>query len=367
MPTDEHVPAAAAEAEPLDVLNTAAHSLLRQVPADVWCAVMLDPATLLDTGGLHEHGFPAEVMPRLFEIEHGEQIGVDNIRVLARRPTSSSLLSASTRGDLAQSVYFQDVLSPAGLADELRVALKADGHTWGLLVLCRAKRSTPFTAKDVERAQAISSPVATDLRRALLLKGIDDTEVPDAPGLVIASPEGRITYVSRIADYWLSQISERHRVPGASTNHTLTAVLSRARHSLSGQPVSARVHLSTGRWLTISAWPDAPAGEEAIIASLTPSRPASLTALVLNGYGLTPRERQIAQLVVLGRTYAEIANSLHIREQTVNDHMRKVFAKTGVGNRVELCTELFTRHHLPVITNPPLSTDGRLMTTRARR
>ncbi|MFF4691351.1 LuxR C-terminal-related transcriptional regulator [Streptomyces sp. NPDC001307] len=364
MPTDENVPAAA-EAEPLDVLNAAAQALLRHVPADVWCAVMLDPATLLDTGGLHEHGFPGEVMPRLFEIEHGEQIGVDNIRALARRPTSSSLLSVSTRGELTQSVYFQDILSPAGLADELRVALRADGHTWGLLVLCRANGSAPFTARDVERAEAISSPAATDLRRALLLKGIDDTEVPDAPGLVMARPDGRITYVSRIAEFWLSQISERHRDPSASTTHTLTAVLSRARRGLSGQPVSARVRLGTGRWLTISAWRDAPAGEEAIIASLTPSRPASLAALVLNGYGLSPRERQIAQLVILGRTYAEIATSLHIQEQTVNDHMRKVFAKTGVGNRVELCTEMFTRHHLPVIANPPLSTDGRLMATGA--
>ncbi|MEV6292086.1 helix-turn-helix transcriptional regulator [Streptomyces sp. NPDC051896] len=134
---------------------------------------------------------------------------------------------------------------------------------------------------------------------------------------------------------------------------------------MDGSPTSAGSRSSGGRWLTISAWRDAPAGEEAIIASLAPSRPASLAALVLNGYGLSPRERQIAQLVILGRTYAEIATSLHIQEQTVNDHMRKVFAKTGVGNRVELCTEMFTRHHLPVIAHPPLSTDGRLMATGA--
>ncbi|MFI1568696.1 helix-turn-helix transcriptional regulator [Streptomyces sp. NPDC020490] len=351
-----------ADPEPLDVLKSAATSLLRRVPADVWCAVMLDPATLLDTGGLHEQGFRAESMPRLFEIEHGEQIGVDNIRALARRRAASSLLSVSTGGDLAQSVYYRDILAPEGLADELRVTLKADGCTWGLLVLCRARESAPFSAKDLAAAEAASAPAAAELRRALLLKGIDDVEVPDAPGLVTARPDGRITYVSRIADYWLAQVSERHRNPGTTT-HTLTAVLSHARRRTSADPVSARVRLNSGRWLTISAWTEALGGEETVIASLTPSLPAALTALVLNGYGLTPRERQIAQLVILGRGYAEIGDSLGIREQTVNDHMRKVFAKTGVDNRIELCTNLFTRHHLPVLADPPLSTDGRLMSS----
>ncbi|MFG2946512.1 helix-turn-helix transcriptional regulator [Streptomyces adustus] len=349
--------------EPLNVLNSAATSLLRRVPADVWCAVMLDPATLLDTGGFHEQGFRAESMPRLFEIEHGEQTGVDNIRALARRRAASSLLSVSTGGDLARNVYYRDILAPEGLADELRVTLKADGCTWGLLVLCRARESAPFTAKDLAVAEAASAPAAAQLRRALLLKGIDDVEVPDAPGLVTARPDGRITYVSRIADYWLAQVAERRRDTGITT-YTLTAVLSHARDRTSADPVSARVRLHSGRWLTISAWTEAlggEGGEEMVIASLTPSLPVALNALVLNGYGLTPRERQIAQFVILGRAYAEIGDLLGIREQTVNDHMRKVFAKTGVDNRIELCTNLFTRHHLPVLADPPLSTDGRLM------
>ncbi|GAA2099153.1 hypothetical protein GCM10009759_30750 [Kitasatospora saccharophila] len=38
-----------------------------------------------------------------------------------------------------------------------------------------------------------------------------------------------------------------------------------------------------------------------------------------------------------------------------------MFTKTGVGNRAEPCTETFTRHRLPVVADPPLSTDGRLI------
>lgn len=39
-----------------DVVETAARRLLKAVPADVWCAVLLDPSTLLDTGGVHAEG-----------------------------------------------------------------------------------------------------------------------------------------------------------------------------------------------------------------------------------------------------------------------------------------------------------------------
>lgn len=44
--------------QPLHALDAASTELLRYVPADVWCAVMLDPATLLDTGGCMRQVFP---------------------------------------------------------------------------------------------------------------------------------------------------------------------------------------------------------------------------------------------------------------------------------------------------------------------
>ncbi|WP_055587897.1 LuxR C-terminal-related transcriptional regulator [Streptacidiphilus griseoplanus] len=59
----------------------------------------------------------------------------------------------------------------------------------------------------------------------------------------------------------------------------------------------------------------------------------------------------------------EISAALHITEYTVQDHLRKIFDKTGVRSRRELTTTLFTRHYLPFLAHPPLSTDGRLLTS----
>lgn len=354
--------------EPLSALGAASTALLRRVPADVWCAVMLDPATLLDTGGLHEHGFPSHLMPRLFEIEHGTQEGTGHIRALAARPGTAHLHGRPPHGAAPDDVYHRDILAPAGLADELRVTLKADGHTWGLLVLCRAPDSRPFTAGDARVAAELSAPAATRLRRALLLSGVDSADTPGAPGLVVTDRDGGISSVSATAAYWLDQLAEDHRSGQKSGWYTLSAILQQVRHAgpdtgpgSGPATASARVRARNGRWVTLSAWRQGPAGEELSYAALTPSTPSELAALVLDSYGLTQRERDVTQQVLLGRSGAEISAALHITEYTVQDHLRKVFDKIGVRSRREITGTLFLRHYLPALPRPSLSTDGRLV------
>ena len=55
---------------------------------------------------------------------------------------------------------------------------------------------------------------------------------------------------------------------------------------------------------------------------------------------LTPRERQIASLVAQGHRYKEIANRLQISSQTVRNHLRNIFEKLQINDRVQLA--LFT-------------------------
>jgi DNA-binding NarL/FixJ family response regulator len=52
--------------------------------------------------------------------------------------------------------------------------------------------------------------------------------------------------------------------------------------------------------------------------------------------GLTPRERQIVALIVTGASNKGIAGKLGLNEQTVKNHLRKIFDKLQVANRVEL-------------------------------
>ena len=57
--------------------------------------------------------------------------------------------------------------------------------------------------------------------------------------------------------------------------------------------------------------------------------------------GLTPRESEVAALVVEGLTDREIAERLTLSHHTTSQHVRSIYAKLGVDSRVAL-----TRHLL---------------------
>ena len=65
-----------------------------------------------------------------------------------------------------------------------------------------------------------------------------------------------------------------------------------------------------------------------------PAAAASVAPAAL--HGLTDREREVLDLIAVGRTYAEIARALMISEKTVSTHVSHLLTKTGTGNRVEL-------------------------------
>lgn len=344
----------------LDVIDIAAGGLLALVPADIWCGVILDPSTLLDTGGQHRQGFPQATMPRLFEIEHIEQDDVDSLRALARRPDPASLLSTSTGGHLAASTYYRDILQPLGLRDELRVVLRKGSHTWGLLVLCRATGSPAFTENDLAAARHISQPATAALRRCLLLAGSDTGTIADAPGLVVLDDRHEEISVSPTAKRWLDDLPEDRPGAGSALPYPVHAVAARATADTT-VPARSRARTRSGRWAALHAWRIGPADQPMTAVSLGPAEPGDLAAIVLDAYGLSHRERQVTQQVLLGNSTTQIAAGLAISEYTVQDHLKAVFDKTGVRSRRDLISELFTRHYLPQLGQPATSTDGRVV------
>ena len=55
----------------------------------------------------------------------------------------------------------------------------------------------------------------------------------------------------------------------------------------------------------------------------------------LESYGLTAREREVAERVLAGRRNKEIASELGLSEHTVAHHLESIYRKTGAGSRIE--------------------------------
>ena len=52
--------------------------------------------------------------------------------------------------------------------------------------------------------------------------------------------------------------------------------------------------------------------------------------------GLTPREHEILELLVRGRSKSHIAEAFFISENTVRGHVKHIYAKLGVHGKQEL-------------------------------
>lgn len=59
---------------------------------------------------------------------------------------------------------------------------------------------------------------------------------------------------------------------------------------------------------------------------------------------ISPREQEVLEALVCGRTYEQIADSLCISLSTVKTHVGKIYRKAGVANKVELIHRMQTGH-----------------------
>jgi len=335
--------------------RAAARAVRRGIPFDGVCLLTLDPATLLPTGEtLVEDALPAGAMPRLAEIELTEP-DFNKFRVLARAKRPAAGLSEVTESILDRSRRHRELKRPYGFADELRAAIVGPGGAWGAITLLRETGRRRFTRADADLLGSLSSLLADGLRRTVLLDSAADAEDEGASvGLVVLGPEGTVESANPAARRWLEQLD----ADGPSMLPLpVRAVAEQARRAAFGDDgledatiaasATARVQARSGRWLVVrgSLLGEGPAARAAV--TIEPAAAAELAPLICAAYGLTPRERAITELVARGSSTNEIALRLQLAPYTVQDHLKAIFEKVGVGSRGELVAQLFFRHYAP--------------------
>jgi DNA-binding CsgD family transcriptional regulator len=82
---------------------------------------------------------------------------------------------------------------------------------------------------------------------------------------------------------------------------------------------------------------------------MEPAPASEVAPLIFEAYDLTPREAQVAQLVLRGLGTDEISSQLCISALTVQQHLKAIFDKTGVRSRRDLVAQIFTQRYLPHI------------------
>jgi len=92
-------------------------------------------------------------------------------------------------------------------------------------------------------------------------------------------------------------------------------------------------------------------GPKRVAVIVAPAHPARITPLLMAAYGLTEREQEVTRLVLQGDSTAQIAEALVVSPHTVQEHLKKVFEKTGVRSRRDLVGKVFFSHYEPRVRN----------------
>lgn len=327
------------------------------VPSDRWCGFALDPATLFPTNGVHEHGLPPELIPRLLEIEYGVD-DVNTMPALAQTTSGVGTIARSTGGDPARSARWRDTIAPAGLAHEARAVFRDGGVAWGALILLRDGRSADFDDDELDFLAGVAPAVARGYRRVLVRQQLEHGDDAREAGLVVLDGTTlEIRSATSAALHWLEELDD------GGFGCTPTPIVSVAQAAQAGVdgPALVRTRTRGGRWLSVTAEVLAVGGRRAgdVGLVLQPSRPAEIALIVSAAHGLTPRESEVVRLVARGCTNDEIARALAISRYTVADHLKNVFSKLDVTTRGELTSKLYFDHYLPrSMRDEPAGSDG---------
>jgi len=124
----------------------AVKQLRKAIPTDVSFFATADPATLLFTSAVRDDVL-AQATAQFLEREFLKDDPIKFTR-LARDSSSVDSLSMATKGDLASSPRYQEILAPLDLGDELRAALMVGSKCWGFMCLHRERSSPNFTSAE---------------------------------------------------------------------------------------------------------------------------------------------------------------------------------------------------------------------------
>lgn len=334
-----------------ELLTEVDASIQRAVPHAAMCVSLLDPATSLATATFKL----GEIADRESHDGHWCEVefrGDDptSFRDLLREGRSAVAMNVETDGDVARSPRMRDFMGPHfGFTDELRAIARHQGHPWGALAMMRDGRHHPFDAAEVAFVASVSATLAAGLRGAMLVRSAPAATGPaSGPAVIVIREDDTVAQVNEVAEHHLAELGACGTTEGPEP--TLAALVDGARRCARGESdilPRARVRVRSGRWLVLHASPlcGPQSGGTEVVVTIDEARAPDIVPLVVAAFDLTPREREVTELVLQGVSSRAVADDLHISVHTVQDHLKSIFEKAGVRSRRDLMVRILFDPH----------------------
>jgi DNA-binding CsgD family transcriptional regulator len=205
-----------------------------------------------------------------------------------------------------------------------------------------------FSAGDAELIAGVAPMLAARIRDGLRgrapYQDIAPRDDPSPePGTIIVDEELSVVAATGEAWDWIDRLglakpNDAEPLPGFIYAAATLAVMSRVREA-EPRPIRVRLQAADRRWAVVRVAPLI-AADGGYVITLEAARSEDLAPLLMRAWSLTPREREVARLVIDGLSSQDIAQALFISVHTARDHLKAIFAKTGVSSRQDLVAAL---------------------------
>lgn len=329
--------------------HEAAAILRRAVGFDGWCWILADPVALLPTRELGENMIVDQAMRRFLRmvpevLEEARQPGRQCPRQGSpHKAPQVTVLSAETGGDLSRDLSWREVFGPAGVGDKMSARFNADGACWGMLHFYRDSSSGYYSEEDAEFVSGVAPLLAARLQVGLRTLGRRDDPAL-GPGTIVVDQDVSLVAATEEAWRWIDRLglpplNDVEPLPGVI--YVIASYVA-ASSQRPPRPAQVRLQATDGRWVIVRAAPLTSGSQAAAGYAITleSARSEDLAPLLMRAWGLTPRERQVARLVIDGLSSEDIATALFISVHTVRGHLKTIFGKIGVTRRQDLVAVL---------------------------
>ncbi|PJN54106.1 hypothetical protein PAEVO_08270 [Paenibacillus sp. GM2FR] len=323
------------------------------IPFKSACFTTVDPRTLLSTGAITDEDIEA-IHDGLFKYEYLHS-DYNHFHELVNSMEKVATLSGATNGTMSKSPRYLNVLKPAGLHDEMRAALVANGMCWGFLTIFRQEGQPFFSEEERQLLSSLAPFMAVMLRDRSLPRStvtVDGMDPMPEPGLLLLSETLDILSYNAAARQWMSLLQDAEGLDAASLPRPLRAVCFRAlsendRGTVYSTSAHTRVRLRDGSFASIRAsFLHGPDALTKLAVTLEPANTTDMLPLISDSLGLTERENEVISGILRGLSTKELAQSLFISPYTIQDHLKSIFIKTGVNSRRELIWQLHSKYSL---------------------
>ncbi len=344
-----------------ELLAGLSHEVGKLVPFDgaMWFGV--DPSTVLAVAPARFEALDEGYCQVFWDAEFHEP-DVALYRDLARDATPAAAMREATGDRPLRSARYRSFVRPQGYDDELRVVFRSGDSTWAVAGLYREAGRRSFTPEEVGVMAALSGVVGAAFRNHVAA-GNAAPVLSTAPGLLMFDASSTLVSANAEADRWLNDLygigpggpeTWREVLPDGSANDLESAIpilplLARARAvaaEVDDGPARLRMRDRSGRWLVFhaSCLKGGPA-DGAVTVVVEPAKSTEIAPIIIEAYGLSPRERDVVRAIAQGLSTPDIAAELFLSAHTVRSYIKSVFEKVGVSSRGELVAKLFADHY----------------------